>query len=237
MINVLIADNDVNYAIMLMNRLNSINNNIKVFNIAIDKNSTINIINNNNNIDVVVLALPMNKQDEDNFFRKIMRKYKDINCFIKLTDNQEKYKDNECNFYSMNEPKSNLSKNIIKINRLVEEIMSKKRIKSRNSMIVQELTYLEYDLSLKGTQYLINTIEIISNGEYGEVYNLEKDIYPQITNLYNSTVHNIKNNINRANNSMYIKCEIGKLKNYFGFRIEEKPKTKEIINTVIRKLS
>lgn len=61
MINVLIADNDVNYAIMLMNRLNSINNNIKVFNIAIDKNSTINIINNNNNIDVVVLALPMNK--------------------------------------------------------------------------------------------------------------------------------------------------------------------------------
>ena len=237
MINVLIADNDVNYAIMLMNRLNSINNNIKVFNIAIDKNSTINIINNNNNIDVVVLALPMNKQDEDNFFRKIMRKYKDINCFIKLTDNQEKYIDNECNFYSMNEPKSNLSKNIIKINRLVEEIMSKKRIKSRNSMIVQELTYLEYDLSLKGTQYLINTIEIISNGEYGEVYNLEKDIYPQITNLYNSTVHNIKNNINRANNSMYIKCEIGKLKNYFGFSIDEKPKTKEIINTVIRKLS
>ena len=104
-------------------------------------------------------------------------------------------------------------------------------------MIVQELTYLEYDLSLKGTQYLINTIEIISNGEYGEVYNLEKDVYPIITDLYNSTVHNIKNNINRANNSMYIKCEIGKLKNYFGFSIDEKPKTKEIINTVIRKLS
>lgn len=49
---------------------------------------------------------------------------------------------------------------------------------------------------------MINAIEIIADGEFGEVYNLEKDVYPSIKNLYNSSVHNVKNNVNRANNSM-----------------------------------
>lgn len=235
MVNILIADNDINYAVNLMNKLNEVNNNIKVLNISNNENATLNIINNYDNIDLVVFALQMDKPEESDFFRKIVKKDKYINCFIRLTDNQIKHEKSEYGFCAISETKENLDKSIISINKLIEEKSIEEK-NNRKSKIIYELEYLEYDLSLKGTQYLINAIEIIADGELGEVYNLERDVYPSIKNLYNSSVHNVKNNVNRANNSMYLKCEIEKLKSYFGFNVDEKPKTKEIINTVVRKI-
>ncbi len=235
MINILIADNDINYAVNLMNKLNEVNNDIKILNISDNENATLNIINNYDNIDLVVFALQMDKTEENNFFKKIVKKDKYINCFIRLTDKQMKLEKNDYGFWAISEIKENLDKSIISINKLIEE----REIDEKNNKklkVIKELEYLEYDLSLKGTQYLISAIEIIANHKLGEVYNLEKDVYPIITDLYNSTVHNIKNNVNRANNSMYLKCEIEKLKSYFGFNVDEKPKTKEIINTVVRKI-
>ncbi len=108
---------------------------------------------------------------------------------------------------------------------------------SERTKIIDELAYLEYDFTLKGTQYLLATIEYIINNNYNEIYNLEKDIYSKISSIYNTSVHNIKININRANNNMYFKCEIEKLKKYFRFVTDEKPKTKLIINTVIANIN
>ena len=45
--------------------------------------------------------------------------------------------------------------------------------------------------------------------------NLEKDIYPIISKKCNQTFHNIKCNINRANNAMYYECEEERLKLFF----------------------
>ena len=88
MVNILIADNDINYAVNLMNKLNEVNNNIKVLNISNNENATLNIINNYDNIDLVVFALQMDKPEESNFFRKIVKNDKYINWFIILTYNQ-----------------------------------------------------------------------------------------------------------------------------------------------------
>ena len=47
---------------------------------------------------------------------------------------------------------------------------------------------------------------------------------------YNTSIHNVKSNINRTNNSMYYTCNVEKLKKYFTFDIDTKPKIKTVIN-------
>ena len=54
---------------------------------------------------------------------------------------------------------------------------------------------------------------------------------------YNTSIHNVKSNINRTNNSMYYTCNVEKLKKYFTFDIDTKPKIKTVINTIINKIS
>ena len=59
MINVLIADDNVEYAVNLMNYINEKNENIKICNIAKDGKETLEIMNFKNNIDVVLLDYKM----------------------------------------------------------------------------------------------------------------------------------------------------------------------------------
>ena len=59
MINVLIADDNVEYAVNLMNYINNKNENIKVCNIAKDGKETLEILNSKNNLDAVLLDYKM----------------------------------------------------------------------------------------------------------------------------------------------------------------------------------
>ena len=59
MINVLIADDNVEYAGNVMNYINRKNENIKICNIAKDGKETLEILNLKNNIDVVLLDYKM----------------------------------------------------------------------------------------------------------------------------------------------------------------------------------
>ena len=102
--------------------------------------------------------------------------------------------------------------------------------------IAKELQYLGYDLSHKGTQYLINAIEYVVSKPHNDLGILAKDVYPEIALMHNDSIHNIKCRINAATDIMYCNCELNKLKNYFYFDIDAKPKTKTIINTIINRL-
>lgn len=70
MVNVLIADDNVNYAINLMNFINKNNNYIRVCAIAKDGMEAINDIRNNK-IDVILLDLIMPKYDGYSVLRYI----------------------------------------------------------------------------------------------------------------------------------------------------------------------
>ena len=109
--------------------------------------------------------------------------------------------------------------------------MVQKKILKNN--IIEQLLNLGYDMSYKGTQYLIDVILYIILNPTNYTNNLEKDIYPVISQKYNITCKNVKSNIIRANNSMYYDCEVEKLKNYFNFSQDKKPKIKTVIETVI----
>lgn len=90
------------------------------------------------------------------------------------------------------------------------------------------MKYLHYNFSHKGTTYILEAIDIIANNKE-DIINLKKDLYPIIARKYNTTVHNVKCNINLATTSMYYDCDSKRLKNYFSFESDSKSNTKTVI--------
>lgn len=112
--------------------------------------------------------------------------------------------------------------------------------KSANSkkimqIIKEELEKLNYNSSYKGTRYLEDSIYLVYKSKY-EKDNLTKEIYPIIAKRYNTSVENVKCNIIQASNNSYYECPQEIMEKYFGFPLISKPKTKDIIYAVIRKI-
>lgn len=82
MINVLIADDNVEYAINLMNYINQKNENIKVYNITKDGKETLEILNLRDDIDVILLDYKMPFYNGKQVLEKIVDKNKYDNSFI-----------------------------------------------------------------------------------------------------------------------------------------------------------
>ena len=76
MIKILIVDDNLEYAIKIMNNINKTNQDIQVYNIVENEKKALNILNNRNDIDIVILSLNINTEIE----------------FIKLLKDKEKYK-------------------------------------------------------------------------------------------------------------------------------------------------
>lgn len=239
MINVLIADDNIDFAISLMNYINEKNVNIKVYNIAKDGKETLEILNKNNNIDVILLDYKMPFYNADQILDKIQTKSKYQDSFIIITGDIEsgiKLRNNEM-VHTIIYKTMKIDEIERKINELFLFKETKKKSKILRNKIIDELLYLGYDISHRGTQYLIKTIEYIATNQNKEFKNLQKEIYPKIAEMYDETVHNIKCRINRATNTMYCNCEIEKLKRYFKFSIDTKPKVMTIIETIINNIN
>lgn len=239
MVNVLIADDNVDYAVNLMNYINDKNENIKVCNIAKDGRETIDILNNNNSIDIILLDYKMPFYNAEQILYQIKNKERYLHSCIIISGEIElvsNLKENDL-IYSIIYKTISMNEIIRRINELFEYKEYIKNLNILKNKITKEMLYLGYDISHKGTQYLIKTIQYIINNENGEVNNLERDIYPHIAKEYNETVHNIKCRINRATNSMYCNCNIARMKEYFYFEYDTKPKVKTIITTIINKIA
>lgn len=59
MVEILIVDDNINYAISLMNYINMENSNIKVFAVAQNGDEALEILGQNSNIDVILLDLKL----------------------------------------------------------------------------------------------------------------------------------------------------------------------------------
>lgn len=237
MVNVLIADDNVNYAINLMNFINKNNNYIRVCAIAKDGMEAINDIRNNK-IDVILLDLIMPKYDGYRVLRYIEDKIQYKSSCIILSgyiDNINRFINNKCIF-------SVLSKTIGReriLDKINELVINKEENRKRTNLrkkIFAELQVLGYNISHKGTKYLLDVIEFIMLEEQ-EINSLEKNIYPILSNKYQESVHNIKCSINRATTSMYCECEIRTLKEYFYFYEDRKPRVKTIIEAIINRIN
>lgn len=237
MLNVLIADDNIDYAINLMNYINEDNTIIRVCNIAKDGQKTLDILNDENNIDIILLDYQMPIYNGEEILEKIENKDKYVDsCIVISGEIESVIKMRQCNLVhsilfktlSMEEIKS-------KILELVEykEFIRKNEIIDKK--ILNEVLYLGYDVSHKGTKYLVDAIKYVLSDEYS-LDNLEKFVYPIIAKKYHDTLYNIKCRIHKETNLMYYNCEIKRLKSYFKMEDDMKPKIKTVITMIINNI-
>ena len=131
------------------------------------------------------------------------------------------------------------NKNMEIILKKINQIRKIKLIQQNNYALLdkinKELEYIGYNASYNGTKYIAESIAILYNNyDNGEI--LSKDVYPIIAKKYNKSINNIKCNIAKATTSMYYDCDINRLKQYFKFYSDYKPKPKNVIYTILNKL-
>lgn len=239
MVNVLIADDNIYYATQLINYINSSNEKIRVIGITDDGKNTLDMLNSNGNIEVCLLDLKMPIMNGNEILAKIKDKSKYEKSFIIISGEYcliEDIKENEL-VYKILYKSLTINDIINSINELIDIKETKRAEKKLKNDIINELLYLGYDISHKGTTYLISSIEYAIRSKEKEVHNLRKDIYPVIAREYQESMHNIKCRIDKETREMYASCDIERLKGYFKYEDDYKPNVKEVINMVINKVS
>lgn len=122
------------------------------------------------------------------------------------------------------------------INRLLVE---KKETDNDNVLmqnINDELNKLNYNFTYVGTRYLAECIYESYHKINKYDVNLNRDIYPIISQKYSKSINSIKTNINQATNIMYFDAEEKLLFKYFGYNITCKPKPKDIIFKIMENI-
>lgn len=182
MVNILIVDNKIDFAMSLINLLNK-NENIRVCAIAKNANEATKIIKENNNISAILLNLSIkNVKFLDSL--KNNRKYQK-SCIV-IYDKRSKI----CNFINNNSIYTLIDKCEKKevilsvINEFIYRKMTYKREEKIKNKIFNEISYLGFDITHKGTKYLLESIEYIILNPEKEVSKLERDIYPVLSKKY-----------------------------------------------------
>ena len=163
MINLMIADNNVFYANKLMNYISNKNENIRVINISLNGEDALNILNDNMNIDIFILNLNMLILSSNEILRLIKNKEKYISsCIITYEEEDVSYTQLKNNMVYATISKSEGMENIYnKINEIIYYKENNKKTINIKKLITKELTNLGYNISHKGTRYLIDSINYI----------------------------------------------------------------------------
>lgn len=98
--------------------------------------------------------------------------------------------------------------------------------------ILAELSKLSFDFSHLGTKYLVDSISLVFFNE-NYIRNLNKYVYPIISTKYNCSINNIKCNIFQSILQSYCNCDEKYLNTYLNNPFISKPKTKDIIESVL----
>lgn len=131
---------------------------------------------------------------------------------------------------------NNIDAIINQVQKLANEKQESYSIISVKNKIKRELENLNFNFSYLGTKYLYECIYQCYCKNVLYDINLNKDIYPIISNKYNKSINSIKINIFQASSIMYDSTDETHLSKYFGYKIIEKPKTKDIIFTILQKI-
>lgn len=104
--------------------------------------------------------------------------------------------------------------------------------------IINELLCLGYKLNHIGTYFISETILLAYySNNINVLNNLEKNVYINISNKYGRNIETIKSNILKATNYMNTYGNNEKIKEYFKICDYEKVTPKQVISTVLNKIS
>ncbi len=237
MVNILIANDNIYYAKELMNIIDDCIHDVRISSITLDGKETIEKLNSDNSIDIILLSskIPILNGVEviSQLSNDKRKKYsQSIILISQETEIINKLKD-DATIYSCINKVYNISEIIEKIDELVKYKNRKKNIHKLKENIRLELQQLGYNLSHKGTVYLIDAISLIYTKKIEDDLNLKKDIYPILAKKYNKPIYSIKSDIVKATNFMDATCSKAKKKEYFSFEDNSKLTVKLVIYTVL----
>lgn len=234
MINVIFVGEKIYFWKNLLNKINFTTNNIRVCSIVNNIDEMIHIIKDIN-FDIILIDLEKIKYSEIENNSQI-EKYKESIILLLNNKDLKKLKDIKYN-YALKFDISNIIKTINKIYILQENSILVNKEKDIKNKIEFELAKIGYNFNHLGTIYLLETIYIIYISGKHYDFNLEKDIYPIISEKYGKKTHNIKCNIRNATDIMYYENEEDKIKDYFKDRNFSKPiTTKKVILSILAKM-
>ncbi len=195
---------------------------------------------NSDNIDIVILDLKMPILDGIEVISKLSEeKRKKYNQSIIVVSGEPdmivKVREEET-VYAYIDKLSSMSEIIEKIDKLVKNKNSRKNVHLLKDEIRKELQELGYNLSHKGTIYLVDAISLIYIKKIEDKLNLKKDIYPILAEKHNRPVYSIKSDIVKATDFMDSTCDLKKKKEYFSFDDNTKLTVKLVIYTVLNNI-
>lgn len=239
MLNLLVANNNIHYAKSLINYILLQHQSIKLVNICTNGMEVLEILSKVT-VDVLILDLKMPYLNESQVLNKILEKNLPIVPYILIiSDVPELLKKTNNNLifsYSTNKLSSMeiISDNIGKI---IQEIELKRNSPKVKEKIFKELKKLRFNFKHIGSTYIMEAILIICNSyNINLIDNLEQYVYKKIAQKHAKSIKNIKSNIYKATDTMYLECEQSYINSYFNFSYNNKPTPKMIINTILTKI-
>lgn len=202
MINTLIVEDDINYAIYTINNVLSKINRIRVTNIATTISEAINIIKKES-IDLILLDLNLPDATGIELINNI-RSFNFIKKPTIIIISSElpliKKAKNEESFSIINKIES--SDYILKqIAQTIEEMQYYKIKENLNKDVLFYLSTLGYNFKRKGTMYIAEAILFIYKSNNLDLLdNLEKNVYKYVALKNKKSINNIKTNIIKATN-------------------------------------
>lgn len=242
MLNLLIADDNIEYIKNLSNLILYRNEKIRLVKITSSVQETLKSIKDCK-IDLILLDLIMPYENGEEVLKKLetLRCYKHKPEVIIVSGDDKLINKVKSKYNVLDVVYKDLGfENALSIiNKNINNLEKQKRSNNYKGKVLDELLKLKYNIKHNGTKYIMETIMfIISNNKNSEmlINNLEKNVYPLIAHRFGKSVGNIKNNIVKATNNMYNECEMDYMIDYFGYGYDRKPTPKTVIMTIVNKV-
>lgn len=238
MINILIVKNNVPHLLKLSNYIANSFSTIRICSMLTNGSQVLALLKTFQ-VDLILLDLDLPDYSAVDILNKIfnLNKSQYSNCIIVTSKDKElitKVQNHPCVYSSI----FNLS--IEKLNNIISDfIKDHEKYTLLTDNIIKEkillhLKSLHYNFSYIGTKFLVDCI--YESYKLGNAYslNLNKNIYPIISQKYNKSINTIKCNILHATNAMYSECSEETLKKYF--ITSQKPTSKKVVFSILEKL-
>lgn len=218
--NLMICDDNVNYIKDIINSISSNNiSNLKLYNLSTQIDNSVYEIITRKEVDIIVINIEkFGLEIVKHIYENNIEIYK--KSIILLYNNLELVKDIYNPKYNKYIYKCIKLSSFEKLIYLLHSITDDKEDCTDdciiNNKIERELRKLNFNFSLKGTRYLIESINIIYKNDLYN-FNLTKDVFSVLSKKYCKSINTIKCDITQANNNMCEKCDKWMMMSYLGY--------------------